>query len=977
MKPRKLNSYSYIVEKEGAMRVPLKIFASEKIMNQLETDRCIQQGINVAALPGIKGWSIMMPDAHQGYGFSIGGVAAIDKKDGCISPGGIGFDINCLPEGTRVLTEHGFHKPIEQFELDFDEVDEVHPAYTLKLQRSLGKLVSFDLEKKGLIAAAPAFFMKKEHTSQIVAIQTSLGYSIRATPEHPILTQQGMKPAGELKKGDSIAVHPFEGVPYTQPDGRLLVSESSFAGQQKDALNKRGLLPLHLSHSQLPIIARLFGYLLGDGSIYFSGNKGFVNAYGSKEALLPIQNDLKELGFKSAIYGRMRNHAIPTRYGLVEFTSETHELHCSSRSLANLFYVLGYPQGDKTVATFKLPDWLCSAPLWIKRLFLSGFFGAELSKPRTHTKTGFDCPTISINKNAQAIAFGRAFAIQIMLMLEEFGVETSALQERDDFHNRHGKTKRLKIQISSREENLARLWSMIGYAYNPKRSMLADIALLYIREKKRMTLHREEVARKVKSYKEKGLSLREVQELLASPSTNARFIERHYYGKAGQRINLDFDSFETYVGKKEAEHLEHGCFFDTIEDAILQHFSGTVYDFTVPKTHSFIADNIIVSNCGVRLLVSNLTRENVLPKIKPLLDRLFAHIPPGVGAKATLRLTMEEMEELLTEGAPWMVKRGYGVEADVENCEEHGRMEEADPTFVSKEAKQRGKAQIGTLGAGNHFLEVQYVGKIFDKAIAKAFGIEKEGQVVILIHCGSRGLGHQTCTDYLRKMEDAFPEIVATLPEKDLIYAPSDSHLAHEYYKAMCAAANFAWANRHMIGHQARIAFKEIFGDAVELHTVYDVCHNIAKVEDHEADGEKFTAWVHRKGATRAFGPGRKELPKKYQKTGQPIFIPGSMGTSSYVLVGTEKAMKESFGSTAHGAGRVMSRKQASNTWRGEDIQADLEKQQIYIKAASWKGITEEAPLAYKDVDEVVRVSHDAGIGKMVAQLKPIGVVKG
>lgn len=382
-------------------------------------------------------------------------------------------------------------------------------------------------------------------------------------------------------------------------------------------------------------------------------------------------------------------------------------------------------------------------------------------------------------------------------------------------------------------------------------------------------------------------------------------------------------------------------------------------------------------NCGVRLLASNLKKEEVYEKIRPLLDSLFKHVPPGVGAKAVVRLTKEQLEDVLVTGAAWCVKNGYGTKDDLENCEESGTMPSADPSKVSDTAKNRGKGQVGTLGSGNHFIEVQYISKIFDKATAKVFGLQKEGQVVILIHCGSRGLGHQTCSDYLRKMEEEYPDIIKSLPEKDLIYAPAKSKLAQDYYKAMCAAANFAWANRHMIGHQARTAFKEIFGEKTELLTVYDVAHNIAKLEEHKAEGKKVMVWVHRKGATRAFGPGRKEIPKKYQKTGQPIFIPGSMGTSSYVLVGTEKSMEESFGSTAHGAGRLMSRKKANETWRADKLKADLEKEHIYIKAASWTGITEEAPLAYKDVDEVVKVSDAAGIGKIVAQLKPIGVVKG
>ncbi|MBI5388800.1 RtcB family protein [Candidatus Woesearchaeota archaeon] len=383
-------------------------------------------------------------------------------------------------------------------------------------------------------------------------------------------------------------------------------------------------------------------------------------------------------------------------------------------------------------------------------------------------------------------------------------------------------------------------------------------------------------------------------------------------------------------------------------------------------------------NCGVRLLQTNLTKEQVYPKIKELLEVLFKHVPPGVGAKSIFRLSDGELDDVLRNGVQWALRNNYGLPEDAESCEEGGTMPGADPSKVSPTAKARGRGQLGTLGSGNHFLEVQYVDKIFNKEVAEVFGIKKEGQVVVLIHCGSRGLGHQTCTDYLKKMEAAYPEIIKSLPEKDLVYAPADSHISHDYYKAMCAAANFAWCNRHMIGHQTRRSFQEVFAKDVQLTTVYDVAHNIAKKEEHEAEGEQFLAWVHRKGATRAFGPHRPEIPLKYQETGQPIFIPGSMGTSSYVLVGTEKSMKESFGSTAHGAGRAMSRFAANQQWRGDQLKNQLEKEQnIHIKAASWRGISEEAPLAYKDVDEVVRVSDEAGIGKLVAQLRPMGVVKG
>ncbi|MBD3354953.1 RNA-splicing ligase RtcB, partial [Candidatus Woesearchaeota archaeon] len=381
-------------------------------------------------------------------------------------------------------------------------------------------------------------------------------------------------------------------------------------------------------------------------------------------------------------------------------------------------------------------------------------------------------------------------------------------------------------------------------------------------------------------------------------------------------------------------------------------------------------------NCGVRLLRSNLKKEDIGDKIKELLDKIFKYCPAGLGG-SNIKVDKEQINEILEKGARWAVENDYGNEDDLEHCEESGNLKKADASSVSEKAKNRGKKQIATLGSGNHFLEVQYVDEIFDKETAKAFGITEKGQVTFMIHCGSRGLGHQVCSDYLRKMEKQFPEILKKLPDRELIYAPAGSDMAEEYFKAMCAAANFAWCNRHVLGHQTRKAVKEVIGDKAELKTVYDVAHNIAKVEEHDIGGEKKKVWVHRKGATRAFGPGRKEIPEAYRDVGQPIIIPGSMGGGSYVLVGTNEGMKETFGSTAHGAGRIMSRHQAKKEFWGETIKKELEKKNIFVKAASMSGIAEEAPGAYKDPDEVVRVSDKAKIGKLVVRLRPLGVVKG
>jgi tRNA-splicing ligase RtcB len=408
------------------------------------------------------------------------------------------------------------------------------------------------------------------------------------------------------------------------------------------------------------------------------------------------------------------------------------------------------------------------------------------------------------------------------------------------------------------------------------------------------------------------------------------------------------------------------------------------YGFPVGGVAAFDSKKGIISpggigydiNCGVRLLRTNLKRKEVEGKTKKLLDIMFSKVPCGVGIKSKLRLEKKELDAVLKTGASWAVKNGYGVKEDLEFCEENGNMKSADPSKISNSAKARGRNQLGTLGAGNHFLEIQYIDKILDEAAAKTFGLEKDN-VAIMIHCGSRGLGHQVCSDYLRKMEDTLPEIMENIPDRELAYAPADSKIAKDYFKAMSAAANFAWCNRHIIAQRVRESFIEVFGDKIKIDTVYDVAHNMAKLEKHKFDGKEIEVYVHRKGATRAFGPNLEEVPKKYRKVGQPIILPGSMGTASYVLVGSKTSMDETFGSTAHGAGRTMSRHQANKVYSAEKVKRELEERKIYIKSRSWKGISEEAPGAYKDVDEVVQASHDAGIGNLVVRLRPMGVLKG
>ncbi|AMM54574.1 RtcB family protein [Pyrococcus kukulkanii] len=385
-------------------------------------------------------------------------------------------------------------------------------------------------------------------------------------------------------------------------------------------------------------------------------------------------------------------------------------------------------------------------------------------------------------------------------------------------------------------------------------------------------------------------------------------------------------------------------------------------------------------NCGVRLIRTNLTEKEVRPKIKQLVDTLFKNVPSGVGSQGRIRLHWTEIDDVLVDGAKWAVDHGYGWERDLERLEEGGRMEGADPNAVSQRAKQRGAPQLGSLGSGNHFLEVQVVDKIFDPEIAKVYGLF-EGQVVVMVHTGSRGLGHQVASDYLRIMERAIRKYGIPWPDRELVSVPFQSEEGQRYFSAMKAAANFAWANRQMITHWVRESFQEVFRQDPEgdlgMDIVYDVAHNIGKVEEHEVDGRRVKVIVHRKGATRAFPPGHEAVPRIYRDVGQPVLIPGSMGTASYVLAGTEGAMKETFGSTCHGAGRVLSRKAATRQYRGDRIRNELLQRGIYVRAASMRVVAEEAPGAYKNVDNVVKVVSEAGIAKLVARLRPIGVAKG
>jgi len=407
------------------------------------------------------------------------------------------------------------------------------------------------------------------------------------------------------------------------------------------------------------------------------------------------------------------------------------------------------------------------------------------------------------------------------------------------------------------------------------------------------------------------------------------------------------------------------------------------YGFPIGGVAAFDLDEGIISpggvgydiNCGVRLLKTEYTETDIRGRQRELLAEIFKKVPAGVGKGGTTRLSRRALEEVCIKGAEWAVENGYGTKEDLLRTEENGRMRGAVPGYLSQRAIERGIPQLGTLGSGNHFLEIQKVSEIYERQVAEVFGIHSVGQILIMIHCGSRGLGHQVASDYIRLMENKFG--TKGLPDRQLINAPIRSELGKQYYGSMSAAVNFAFANRQMIAHWVRNVFAKIIGSSEGIDQVYDVCHNVAKFEKHRIGNELKEVCIHRKGATRSFGPGREEIPAVYRSVGQPVLIPGSMGTASYILVGTSEAEKLSFSSTTHGAGRMMSRHEALRRFKGEKIKQELESKGIELISTSWKGVAEEASQAYKDIDEVVKVSHQVGIGRIVAKVVPMGVMKG
>lgn len=968
--------------KEG-MRVPARIYATEKLIREMDA-AVYEQITNVATLPGIVNYAFCMPDGHSGYGFPIGGVAAMDAETGVISPGGIGFDINCLSGEARVLHEFGYHRKIAEFDRAWmnEKIKCVNPHTEVRSTEIL------------------AFMKESRPGARVLSIVTESGREIVATEDHPFLTPEGMVLLKDLSPGQTVSIYPFEGVPYEPPPALEIVTQEdlrkAYPGhangfhQIVKVLKKRGLLPLKMDHPRLPYLIKLMGFLQGDGSLQFLKNGGSLLAfYAEPSDLESVRKDIAALGFQaSRIYRRHRSHSVKTNYGLVKFARTESCVHSGSTALALLLRCLGATAGDKTRQDFSLPGWLNTAPLWMKRLYLAALFGAELTAPQTVTghPYNFYGPVLSVNKKQEKAASGRRYLEQIQAWLKEFEIESALLRDREEYVNSKGEISlRLRLQISSQPENLIRLWSLIGFEYNHRKQYLANVAVQYLRLKGLVLKERHASIEAARGLKKGGATLKEIAGEIGSVHVNERFIARSLWEprRASVRIGKVFPDFWTFLTERTRGLGETGQVWDRIIRKEAVDHKGPVYDFSVrDHAHNFIANSFVVSNCGMRLVLTNLTYDEVKPHLDCLVDRLFQRVPAGVGSSGFIKLTPDEFCEVAEKGARWCVEKGYGWPEDLEYTEEGGCIAGADSSKISRTAIERGLKQIGTLGSGNHYLEVQVAKPeyIFDRRLAQDFGITLPNQVVVMFHCGSRGFGHQVASDYLQLFLQVMEKKYRIkILDRELACAPFNSPEGRDYFAAMKCGINMSFANRQVILHRIREVFSEIFRKSPEelgLRMVYDVAHNTAKLERHRVNGEWRRLLVHRKGATRAFGPDMEGVPEAYKKLGQPVIIGGSMETGSYLLVGVESG-GQTFYSTAHGSGRTMSRTKAKKLFEGKKLERDLRERGIYVRSVSYAGLAEEAGGAYKNIDEVIEATELAGISKRVVRFIPIGNVKG
>ncbi|TAM41345.1 RNA-splicing ligase RtcB, partial [bacterium] len=923
---------------------------------------------------------------HWGYGPPIGAVFATDPEgEGVVAPGGIGFDINCLCGESLILHEFGYTFPIKKSSIKHDE----------------GNIQCYDLIKGTLDKTFTKLFIKSKPRNKVYRLRTFTGKEIVATGDHPFWTPDGMKEMFRLHVDSQVAINSFQGIPFEQPDDKIIISIKNIEdtlmrfgkGPESQSgriiirkLKERGLIPLSYNYPKLPYLIKIMGMLFGDGTMNFIGKRrdGIIGFYSkNKKDLEEIKRDLAILGYNSS-----RVYISKTKLvykGKIKYF-RNYRLCVNASSLLVLLSALGVPVGRKVAQQYSMPRWLKSAPLWQKRLFLAGLFGAELTTPRPKLskKANFYAPVFSMNKREKYLRNGLNFLQEIIDLAKEFGVQATDLLTRKKYYI-SGKEPswHLEIVFSCKPESLINLWSKIGFIYNRRRCQLANLAVHYLSFKQKVIQKRSSKIREILALKASGLTHNEVFQQVGGEFVGKRYIQsvaQRENNIVEPRIPNNFPNYKKF--KEEATGGLGSCdmVWDRVETIEEVKFDDYVYDFTVEHPHhNFIANNFVVSNCGVRLVKTNFQYDDIKPKLKELVFALFSDVPCGVGSKGDIRVTSKEERQILVKGSKWAVEQGFGAQEDLECTEEYGAIPGADPEAVSERAYERGRAQAGTLGSGNHFLEVQVIDQLYGREECDSLGLTL-GQVVVMIHSGSRGFGYQICEDYVRRMMPCLRKYGINVPDRQLVCAPVNSPEAKQYLGAMRCAANYAWNNRQCLMHLTRKTFEKIFGmswQKMGMSLIYDVAHNIAKLEKYEIGGKEKTLCVHRKGATRAFGPGHSALPERYKKIGQPVIIPGDMGRNSYLLVGTQKAMEETFGSTCHGAGRLKSRTAAARSINSDMLLKELESKGIMVKASGRRTIVEEAPEAYKDVNEVVDVVHNAGISKRVCRMRPVGVIKG
>ncbi|OQA47169.1 MAG: RNA-splicing ligase RtcB [Chloroflexi bacterium ADurb.Bin325] len=969
------------------MRVPARLYADQDILAKALEDRSLEQLVNTATLPGVVGYALAMPDIHQGYGFPIGGVAATLLPHGVVSPGGVGYDINCLHGDSRVLNALGFTRAIAEMETDWPQTE----------------LACQDFAQQRASSTRAVRFLKQRPSAPVYRVYTESGDEVIATADHPFWTPDGMVELGKLAVGARVALAPFEGVGYQPAPAGPLVTEAEIretlkrrekkiAGNATEQifgfLRRLNLLPLNRDSAALPYLIRIAGFVIGDGHIHYEGGdgKGVTWFYGEPDDLEELRRDIQRLGITpSRVYTRQREHHIVTQYGEYDFSHQASSFKVVGSAFALLLETLGVPVGNKTQQDFRVPEWLYDCPLWQQRLFLAGLFGAEMSAPKAFNAHGanFYTPVLAINKREGYLESGIRFMEDIARLLQNFGIRINKISAHDGQESPHGaQSQRVRLIIASDPDTLIHLWGRVGYDYNRRKRVLAGYATQYLKRKARVLEARQTAAREAVAMHAQGATPTAIYGALATEHTDASFLEHSLYRDPARKVRAGnkMATFEQYRAWATQGLKDSGMVWEQIAKIEPVDDVDVVYDFTVEHPdHNFVANSFVVSNCGIRLVASHLDVEEARPHMAALADALYRHVPGGVGVKGQLHINKAELDRILADGSQWAQREGYATPADVEHTEHRGCVPGANPDKVSPAAKQRGQAQVGTLGSGNHFAEIDVVSAIYDAAAADALGL-RQGQIAVQLHCGSRGLGHQVATDYIASFQKASRRFGFELPDRQLVCAPLDSREGQDYLAAMNCAANYAWANRQVLTYRVREAFAEALAGRVRdwsLSLVYDVAHNMAKIETHQVGGRSQQVCVHRKGATRAFGPGHPDLPEDYRAVGQPVLVPGSMGTASYVLVGAAGAMAQTFGSCCHGAGRVLSRAEAKRQVRGEQLRGELAHEGIVVRAGSLSGLAEEAPQAYKDVDQVVAVVEAAGLARIVARLEPLAVVKG